>query len=126
VIVEVDSTSPVPPYEQLRRQIERLTASGVLQPGDQLPAIRQLAGDLGLAPGTVARAYRELESAGILVSKGRHGTQVAERSTRPPAMTAAERSRLVAEAAAVFAIAVRQLGADPQVAIKHAQDALAD
>jgi hypothetical protein len=43
---------------------------------------------------------------------------------RPPMMTAAERSRLVAEAAVAFATAVRQLGADPQVAIKQAQDAL--
>ena len=66
LIVEVDAQSPVPPYEQLRAQIATLAASGVLRGGDRLPTIRQLAGDLGLAAGTVARAYTELEAAGVL------------------------------------------------------------
>jgi DNA-binding transcriptional regulator YhcF (GntR family) len=76
VILEVDSRSPVPPYEQLRQQITALVLGGALARGDRLPAIRQLANDLGIAGGTVARAYRELESDGVVVTRGRHGTVI--------------------------------------------------
>jgi len=58
--VTVDVLDPTPPYEQLRRQLADLIGSGVLTPGDRLPPVRQLAADLGLAAGTVARTYREL------------------------------------------------------------------
>ena len=61
--VTVDVLDPTPPYEQLRRQLADLIGSGVLSPGDRLPPVRQLAADLGLAVGTVARTYRELERA---------------------------------------------------------------
>lgn len=77
MILEVDTTSAVPPYEQLRQQVTALVQGGVLAPGDRLPAIRQLANDLGLAGGTVARAYRELEADGVVTTHGRHGTLVA-------------------------------------------------
>lgn len=53
--VTVDVLDPTPPYEQLRRQLADLVGSGVLASGDRLPPVRQLAADLGLAPGTVAR-----------------------------------------------------------------------
>jgi GntR family transcriptional regulator len=87
VILEVDSRSPVPPYEQLRQQITALVLGGSLAPGDRLPAIRQLANDLGIAGGTVARAYRELESDGVVVTRGRHGTVIKgpPREAGPPA-----------------------------------------
>ncbi|MFB8764340.1 GntR family transcriptional regulator [Nocardiopsis alba] len=76
MIVEVDSRDPLPPYEQIRRQILALVASGELPAGARLPTIRQLAGDLGVAPNTAARAYRELEGVGVLSSRRRHGTSV--------------------------------------------------
>jgi DNA-binding transcriptional regulator YhcF (GntR family) len=87
VILEVDSRSAVPPYEQLREQVTALVLAGELGHGDRLPSIRQLANDLGLAGGTVARAYRELESDGIVTSRGRHGTVVEgpPRGPAPPA-----------------------------------------
>jgi GntR family transcriptional regulator len=87
VILELDSRSPVPPYEQLRQQITALVLGGSLAPGDRLPAIRQLANDLGIAGGTVARAYRELESDGVVVTRGRHGTVIEgpPRAAGPPA-----------------------------------------
>ena len=77
VILEIDPRSPVPPYEQLRQQVIALVLGGALTPGARLPAIRHLANDLGLAGGTVARAYRELESEGVVSTHGRHGTIVA-------------------------------------------------
>jgi DNA-binding transcriptional regulator YhcF (GntR family) len=83
VIVEVDTTSPVPPYEQLRSQIAALVSTGALSPGSRLASIRQLANDLGVATGTVARAYRELEAQGVVRTGGRHGTVIAEGQARP-------------------------------------------
>jgi DNA-binding transcriptional regulator YhcF (GntR family) len=105
-VIEVDAASPVPPYEQVRAQVAALIESGELIEGARLPAIRQLAGDLGLAPGTVARAYRELEAAGLVVSRVRHGTTVAARA-RP---TAAQSRARLAEAARAYAAVTRTLG----------------
>ena len=76
MILEVDPRSSVAPYEQLREQVTAMALAGTLAPGDRLPSIRQLANDLGIASGTVARAYRELESAGVVTTHGRHGTRV--------------------------------------------------
>jgi DNA-binding transcriptional regulator YhcF (GntR family) len=83
VILEVDPDAALPPYEQLRQQVTALVLGGALAPGDRLPAIRQLAKDLGLAGGTVARAYRELEADGVVSTHGRHGTVVAGPPRRP-------------------------------------------
>ncbi|MFL1381549.1 GntR family transcriptional regulator, partial [Nocardiopsis protaetiae] len=68
MIIEVNEQSPVPPYEQIRGRIVELVLSGELPPGTRLPSIRQLAGDLAVAPNTVARAFRELEAVGVLAS----------------------------------------------------------
>ena len=76
-MLSVDPTTGVPPYEQLRRQVVDQVAAGDLRPGERLPPVRRLAEDLGLAPGTVARAYRELEAAGVVETRGRAGTLVA-------------------------------------------------
>jgi DNA-binding transcriptional regulator YhcF (GntR family) len=125
LIVEIDAQSPVPPYEQLRAQIATLAASGVLRDGDRLPTIRQLAGDLGLAAGTVARAYTELEAAGVLATHGRRGTFVVEPSRANPTLSASERDRRLSEAADAYALAAHQLGINPTAAIRHAEAALA-
>ncbi|GAA2105093.1 MULTISPECIES: GntR family transcriptional regulator [Brevibacterium] len=74
----VDPDDSTPPYEQIRRGVLDQAARGVLLPGDRLPAIRALAADLGLAPGTVARAYRELEEGGIITTRRGAGTRIAE------------------------------------------------
>ncbi|MFD1506504.1 GntR family transcriptional regulator [Georgenia yuyongxinii] len=75
--IAVDLTSAVPPYEQVRTQVSALVTAGELRPGDRLPTVRDLAADLGLAVGTVQRAYRELEAAGVVLSRRRVGTVVA-------------------------------------------------
>ncbi|WP_250442653.1 GntR family transcriptional regulator [Actinotalea sp. C106] len=74
--ITVDIASSVPQYEQIRSQIAAHVTAGSLHQGDRLPTVRILASDLGIAPGTVARAYRELESAGQVVSRRRVGTVV--------------------------------------------------
>lgn len=113
VILEVDTTSAVPPYEQIRVQIVELAAVGELREGTRLPPIRQLASDLGLAPGTVARAYRELEGEGVVVSRVRHGTTIARRA-KPSAKQARDG---LAAAARAYAVAIRALGIGREDAI---------
>jgi GntR family transcriptional regulator len=75
-MIEVDPESTVPPYEQVRTRIASLAASGELAAGAKLPTVRHLAAELGLAVNTVARAYRELEADGVVVTDGRRGTFV--------------------------------------------------
>lgn len=79
-LVTLRQDAAEPPYEQVRAQIADGIADGSLPPGTRLPAVRRLAGDLGIAPNTVARAYRELETAGLVRTAGRNGTVVAARA----------------------------------------------
>ena len=82
MIIRVDAANPTPPYEQLRRQIATAIATGELAPGTRLPTVRQLAGDLGVANGTVMRAYAELETAGAVTTARGGGTRVADNPER--------------------------------------------
>jgi DNA-binding transcriptional regulator YhcF (GntR family) len=75
--VVIDPQSPTPPFEQLRVQVLDAVRSGALAPGAKLPTVRSLAGDLGLAANTVARAYRELERDTVIETRGRLGSFVA-------------------------------------------------
>ena len=75
----MDLDSATPPYEQIRAQVSSLIALGALAPGSRLPTVRSLAADLGIAAGTVARAYRELEQSGLIATRRRNGTVVAGR-----------------------------------------------
>jgi GntR family transcriptional regulator len=76
-LLVIDPASAVPPFEQLRVQLVEQMRAGALASGVRLPTVRQLASDLGIAPGTVARAYKELEAAGAIETRGRAGTFVA-------------------------------------------------
>lgn len=78
----VDETAESPPYRQIIEQIRAAIERGELKPEMPLPPVRQLAGDLGVAPNTVARAYAELQSEGWLIGDGRRGTRVASRVPR--------------------------------------------
>lgn len=106
-MITVDASLPEPPYDQVRRQVTDLVAAGRLAAGDKLPTVRGLAADLGLAPNTVARAYRELEAAGVIDTRGRSGTFVAG-----DGVDAAAR-----RAAAEYVDRVRALGLDPEQAL---------
>lgn len=83
-----------PLFDQLRTRIIDAIRAGTLRPGTRLPTVRELAGELGLAVNTVARAYRELEAAGIVETRGRHGTFVACADPSDAAMAAAARAYL--------------------------------
>jgi DNA-binding transcriptional regulator YhcF (GntR family) len=100
--LSVDTTSPVPPYEQLRARIAAGVADGSLPAGTRLATVRQLAADLGLAANTVARAYRELEADGVVATQGRRGTFVRSDVLAGPG----SRTELAVE----FAATARRLG----------------
>jgi GntR family transcriptional regulator len=121
MILQLDPNSPIPPYEQLRTQITTMVATGVLARGARLPPIRQLARDLGVATATIARAFRELERDQIITTRGRHGTFVLDAPTQ---VAAAERDQRLATAARSFAVQARQLGVDPEHALRQARWAL--
>ena len=77
----IDPLSSEPPFEQVRRQIAEGAASGDMPPGHKLPTVRALATTLDLATNTVAKAYRALESDGVVETRGRAGTFIASRTT---------------------------------------------
>jgi GntR family transcriptional regulator len=121
-LLTVDTGNPTPLYEQLRRQLAELIQSAALAPGDRLPPLRQLAADLGLAVGTVARAYRELESAGLVSSRRGGGTRV---SAAAPSLSDSERQRLLHSHARAFVQKAALLGADEQQIVAAISQALA-
>jgi GntR family transcriptional regulator len=121
VIVSVDPRSPVPPFEQLRTAIRHLVVTGALPVGTRLPTVRQLAADLGLAPGTVGRAYRELESESIIESRRGHGTHVKGPPTPPDA---AERRQRIRDAANAYAAVAAELKIDSDAAVAAVREAL--
>lgn len=106
----IDPGSATPPFEQVRAQIARRTASGDLPPGTRLPSVRSLAAELGLAANTVARVYRELESDGVVITEGRKGTSVAptRRAEATDALAAADE----------FVIRARRLGLERAEALR--------
>lgn len=112
--VRIDHRGTGPLFDQLRTQIINGVRDGRLPPGTRLPTVRELAGQLGLAVNTVARAYRELEAAGILETRGRFGTFVARLDPADAAM---------ASAAHAFVKAARSLGVGKAEALRYVETA---
>lgn len=110
MILTVDPTLREPPYQQIRVQVLAAVADGSLPVGSRLPTIRQLAVDLDLATGTVARAYRELEADGVIETRGRKGSFVSQPAP-PPASV--DRARRLDQAASSFVTEARRLGLAP-------------
>jgi DNA-binding transcriptional regulator YhcF (GntR family) len=119
VRIRIDPASRTPVSVQLREALAARIVSGRLAPQERLPPVRELAAQLGLAPNTVAKAYRELESAGALVGRGRLGTFVAD---APEASSDPEAS--LAAAARDFAGVARRLGVPPGRALEVVRGAL--
>ncbi|MEN9620223.1 MAG: hypothetical protein RL499_416 [Actinomycetota bacterium] len=110
MIVTIDASASTPPYEQIRVQVRDAVAGGLLAAGAKLPTVRALADELGLAVNTVARAYRELETDGIIETHGRAGSFVA------PQGDAGQRQAQVA--AREFVERARRLGLDDASALE--------
>lgn len=118
-VVEIDLEDPTPPYAQLRRGLAALIDQGVLTAGQRLPTVRQLAGDLGIAAGTVMRAYKDLESTGYVHGDRRRGTVVASRDREP-----ADLDATLAALAATYCGSALGAGASPEQALAAVTRAL--
>jgi DNA-binding transcriptional regulator YhcF (GntR family) len=112
--VRVDARAATPLFDQLRTQIIAGVRTGQLAAGARLPTVRELAARLGLAVNTVARAYRELEVAGILETRGRFGTFVARQDPADVSMAAAARA---------YVDTARSLGIDQAEALRYVKEA---
>ena len=78
----IQPSSPEPIYRQIAQQLRRLIASGQLAQGEELPSVREVAGQQAINPMTVSRAYGQLEAEGLLERRRGKGMVVAARSTR--------------------------------------------
>ncbi len=105
---ELDFRSRQPIYIQIVEQIRQRVARGELQPGDQLPTVRQLAADLRVNFNTVARAYRLLDEAGLISTQHGRGTYVWERPS--PEVTHQLRSQGLREMSEQFVQESLRLG----------------
>lgn len=114
--LRIDTAGGDAPYEQLRAQIADQVRDGELPVGYKLPTVRGLAADLGLAANTVAKAYRVLETDGVIETRGRNGTFVASAGD-----AAAHEAAL---AAAAFAQRAHRLGLNEAAAREAAHEAL--
>jgi GntR family transcriptional regulator len=103
----VDPELEIPPYQQIVEQVRSAIERGDLMPDSPLPTVRQLAGDLGVAPNTVARAYSDLQAQGWLLGDGRRGTRV---SGDLPALNRRARLRALRSAAEKFVVSLRHRG----------------
>ena len=80
---EVDSTTDVPLWVQLRQRLIYLINSGYFKPGDQLPTVRGLASEISINYNTVSKVYMSLEQDGYIQSKRRQGAFVLDVSDKP-------------------------------------------
>lgn len=107
--IHISPQDGIPIYRQIVNQVKHLVASKRLKAGDELPSIRHLAQQLLINPNTVARAYRELEGAGVLVSRRGSGTRVSDNGSP---LSRKERMKILSERAEALVSEARQLGVE--------------
>ncbi|MEV5752325.1 GntR family transcriptional regulator [Actinoallomurus sp. NPDC052308] len=80
----IEGRSGVPPYLQIVQQVRQALRMGLLAPGDQLPTVKEVVGEVAVNPNTVLKAYRELERDGLVEGRAGQGTFVVGRPAGPP------------------------------------------
>jgi GntR family transcriptional regulator len=112
MMIELDFRSHVPIYVQIVERIKHLVATEVLQAGDQLPTVRQLAADLRVNFNTIARAYRMLDEAGVISTQQGRGTFVLE--PLPPERSERLRNAALQELARTSLEEAERMGFEPE------------
>jgi len=107
--IRIDPASGAPIYLQIVQQVRYLVAAGRLAPGDEVLPIRALAEQLVINPNTVARAYLELERAGVVVKRHGSGTFVAD---SPPSVSKSRRQKILGERVDALLTEALQLGVE--------------
>jgi len=113
--IQVSVSDGVPIYHQIISQVRYLIAAGRLQPGEELPPIRVLAEQLTVNPNTVARAYLELERAGIVTKRHGSGTYVSEARS---SISQKEKTKILAKRIDALLTEARHLDVDLSEVIK--------
>jgi GntR family transcriptional regulator len=113
--IQISASDGVPIYLQIVSQVRYLIAAGRLQPGEELPPIRVLAEQLTVNPNTVARAYLELEHAGIVTKRHGSGTYVSEMRNSLPQR---EKAKILARRVDALLTEARQLEIELSEVIK--------
>jgi GntR family transcriptional regulator len=119
VKLHISSHDGVPIYLQIVNQVKYLVASGRLEAGEELPPIRTLAEQLLVNPNTVARAYRELELAGVVTKRRTAGTYVSD-TTSPLARR--ERLKIIGERIDALLAEARQMDVDTATLVELIRD----
>ena len=104
--IHISTHDGVPVYLQIVNQVRYLVAAGRLAPGEELPSVRTLAEQLVINPNTVARAYLELERAGVVVKRHGAGTYVSEEGSP---LARKERMKLLTQRAEALLVAAQQM-----------------
>lgn len=123
MFTELDFRSHIPIYTQMVERIKQLIASGVLEPGDQLPTVRQMAAELRVNFNTIARAYRILDEEGVISTQQGRGTYVLE--PMPPERASRIRSAALEGMTKSFLEHAHQVGFKPEE-VSMLLDALID
>jgi len=105
--LQISNQTGVPAYRQIMEQFTEYRRSGILKEHDRLPSIRELARQLALNPGTVVKAYQELEHEGVIYSQ--HGKGVFVAKSEMPPLSKAEKTRVVREAARQLCLQARRM-----------------
>src|SRR5947207_14038136 len=113
--LQISSADGVPIYQQIVNQVRHLIAAGRLQPGEELLPIRALAEQLTVNPNTVARAYLELERAGVVTKRHGSGTYVSEAGSP---LARRERLKILTQRADALLVEARHLDVEPDEVIK--------
>ena len=107
--IHISPHDGVPIYLQIVNQVKYLVASARLEPGEELPPIRALAEQLLVNPNTVARAYRELETAGVVVKRRTAGTYVSENASP---LARRQRLKIISQRVDALLAEARQMNID--------------
>jgi GntR family transcriptional regulator len=123
MLIVVDPSSGVPVFRQLMDQVRFHVASGLLRAGDELPPTRTLAAELGINPMTISKAYNLLEREGVLTRRPGRPLVVAELD---PGDLDSQKLEMLRESLASGVRASRQLGLEPDEAVRIFRDLLDD
>ena len=83
IAFRLNTHSGVPPYLQIVQQVKQALQVGILEPGDQLPTVKEVVAQVAINPNTVFKAYRELEMLGLIEGRTGSGTFVKQRLAGP-------------------------------------------
>jgi GntR family transcriptional regulator len=118
--ISINLTDGVPIYRQIVNQVKYLVASGLLQPGEELPPIRTLALQLKVTPNTIVKAYGELEGSGVIQKRQGSGTFVSEGRAQPVALR--ERRRVIEQRIDALLAEAHQLNFSTEEILRMVRD----